>query len=52
MALFESLGVPLKTERGNRVFPVSDRSHDIANALERAYAHAGGAFCTPLRLIF
>ena len=26
MALFESLGVPLKTERGNRVFPVSDRS--------------------------
>ena len=42
MTLFESLGVPLKTERGNRVFPVSDRSHDIANALERAYAHAGG----------
>lgn len=42
MALFESLGVPLKTERGNRVFPVSDRSHDIANALECAYAHAGG----------
>ncbi len=42
MALFESLGVPLKTERGNRVFPVSDRSHDIANALERAYVHAGG----------
>lgn len=42
MTLFESLGVPLKTERGNRVFPVSDRSHDIANALERAYARAGG----------
>ena len=42
MTLFESLGVPLKTERGSRVFPVSDRSHDIANALERAYAHAGG----------
>lgn len=42
MALFEALGVPLKTERGSRVFPVSDRSHDIANALERAYAHAGG----------
>ena len=39
---FEGLGVPLKVERGNRVFPVSDRSHDIANALERAYAHAGG----------
>ena len=42
MALFEALGVPLKTERGSRVFPVSDWSHDIANALERAYAHAGG----------
>lgn len=42
MALFEALGVSLKTERGSRVFPVSDRSHDIANALERAYAHAGG----------
>lgn len=41
MALFESLGVPLKTERGNRVFPVSDRSHDVANALERAIKDAG-----------
>ncbi len=35
MAFFERLGVPLKTERGNRVFPVSDSAHDIANALER-----------------
>ena len=25
MDFFEGLGVPLKTERGNRVFPVSDR---------------------------
>lgn len=33
MALFESLGVPLKTERGRRVFPVSDRAADIAAAL-------------------
>ncbi len=33
MELFESLGVPLKTERGNRVFPVSDKASDIANAL-------------------
>ena len=30
---FEQLGVPLKTERGNRVFPVSDRSADIVDAL-------------------
>lgn len=35
MAFFEDLGVPLKTERGNRVFPVSDRSFDISAALER-----------------
>ncbi len=33
MRLFESLGVPLKTERGRRVFPVSDRADDIADAL-------------------
>lgn len=35
MAFFEGLGVPLKTERGHRVFPVSDSAHDIADALER-----------------
>ena len=35
MAIFEALGVPLKVERGNRVFPVSDRSFDISGALER-----------------
>ena len=35
MELFESLGVPLKTERGNRVFPVSDRAVDIVDALCR-----------------
>ena len=33
MDLFEGLGVPLKTERGRRVFPVSDRADDIAQAL-------------------
>ena len=32
---FESLGVPLKTERGNRVFPVSDKASDIVNALRK-----------------
>ena len=41
MAFFESLGVPLKTERGNRVFPVSDRAHDIADALGNALIDAG-----------
>ena len=33
MNFFESLGVPLKTERGNRVFPVSDKASDIVDAL-------------------
>ena len=32
---FESLGVPLKTERGARVFPVSDRAGDVVDALIR-----------------
>lgn len=41
MALFEELGVPLKTERGNRVFPVSDKAVDIVDALVR-YAREGG----------
>lgn len=35
MNLFEGLGVALKTERGNRVFPVSDNANDIADALTR-----------------
>ncbi|MBO5374325.1 MAG: NAD(P)/FAD-dependent oxidoreductase [Clostridia bacterium] len=33
-AFFENAGVPLKTERGRRVFPVSDNAHDIVNALK------------------
>lgn len=31
-SFFEELGVPLKTERGNRVFPVSDNAGDIVAA--------------------
>lgn len=34
MEFFEDAGVPLKTERGDRVFPVSDRAGDIADTLE------------------
>ena len=41
MAFFESLGVPLKTERGNRVFPVSDKAVDIVDAL-RAFVLDSG----------
>jgi hypothetical protein len=41
MAFFESLGVELKTERGNRVFPVSDKAADISGALINAAKDAG-----------
>ena len=33
--LIEDMGVPLKCERGNRVFPVSDKALDIVDALVR-----------------
>lgn len=36
MDFFENKGVALKTERGNRVFPVSDKSSDIVSALVKA----------------
>ena len=35
-AFFEGLGVPLKTERGRRVFPVSDKAMDIVLAYAQA----------------
>lgn len=41
MAFFEAQGVPLKVERGNRVFPQSDKAMDIADALVRAAKAAG-----------
>lgn len=37
----ESHGVPLKIERGNRVFPVSDKSSDIIAAFQRALDEVG-----------
>ena len=33
IAFFESNGLPLKTERGNRVFPQSDNANDVANLM-------------------
>ena len=41
MAFFEDAGVPLKTERGKRVFPISDRAADIVSAMERRCREAG-----------
>lgn len=39
--LFEGLGVPLKIERGNRVFPVSDKAVDIVDAMDRWLKQSG-----------
>ena len=38
---FEEAGCPLKTERGGRVFPVSDKSFTVLEALERALKSSG-----------
>lgn len=42
MEFFTQLGVPLKTERGGRVFPVSDQARDVVDALT-GYALQSGA---------
>lgn len=41
MDWFEARGLPLKTERGNRVFPVSDRAADVVGLLWRLVEEAG-----------
>lgn len=41
MEFFETSGCPLKTERGNRVFPVSDRSQSVLEALQKQMRVAG-----------
>ena len=41
MQLIETAGVPLKIERGQRVFPVSDHSSDILKALEKTVRSRG-----------
>lgn len=45
MNFFEENKVPLKTERGNRVFPVSDKAVDIVDALVSATKKAGVKIC-------
>ncbi len=44
MAFFEELGVPLKIERGERVFPVSDKASDIRDALYKKALSLGVKF--------
>ena len=42
---FENMGCPVKIERGNRVFPVSDHSSDVIKALDKAMEKAGVKVC-------
>ena len=44
MSFFENHGVPLKTERGNRVFPVSDKAVDVVDALVSSCKKSGVKF--------
>ena len=44
IAFFEENGCPLKTERGGRVFPVSDKAADIVDTLRSAAVKAGCRF--------
>ena len=41
MAFFEENGLPLKTERGNRVFPQSDNANDVAGLMAKLCRRAG-----------
>ena len=41
MAFLERNGCPVKVERGQRVFPISDKSSDVQRALDRALKTAG-----------
>ncbi|MBR6510531.1 MAG: NAD(P)/FAD-dependent oxidoreductase [Clostridia bacterium] len=44
ISFFENSGIPLKTERGNRVFPVSDKAVDIVDALVKTAKKKGIKF--------
>lgn len=45
ISFLERQGVPCKTERGGRVFPVSDKAHDVANALSDFVKKSGVTVC-------
>ena len=46
MRFFEESGCALKTERGNRVFPVTDRSVSVLEALQKELRRSGVTVCT------
>ena len=45
MRMFEEGGMPVKIERGNRAFPVSDKASDVTKCLERYCKNAGVRIC-------
>lgn len=47
---FENNGLKVKTERGGRVFPVSDHASDVTKALERACKSVGVEICLNERI--
>ena len=50
MTYFENLGLKIKTERGDRVFPMSDHSSDVIKALEQDIRHNGVDVALNLRM--
>ncbi len=48
--LLENNGVQTKVERGNRVFPVSDKAKDVVDALVRAFENLGGKLVLDTRV--
>lgn len=50
MKFFENAGCPLKKERGERVFPISDHSSDVIAALNRQMAESGVKVCLHTRV--
>lgn len=50
MDMVEGFGCPLKTERGNRVFPVSDHSSDVIKALNKGLSDNGVKVVTKLEV--
>ncbi len=49
-ALLERNGCPVKEERGKRVFPVSDKSQDVADTLVKVFLRQGGKILTDARV--
>ncbi len=49
--LLESNGLETKVERGNRVFPVSDKAKDVVDTLVKVYNNAGGKLLVDTKVL-